>query len=36
MTMINGKIVYKDGEYLTLDKKEIIENCNKLVQELKL
>ena len=35
MTMINGKIVYKNGEYLTLDKKEIIENCNKLVHELK-
>ena len=35
MTMINGKIVYKDGEYLTLDKKEIYERCNALVREIK-
>lgn len=35
MTMINGKIVYKDGEYLTLDKKEIYERCNSLLQGIK-
>ncbi|MBO7448865.1 MAG: amidohydrolase family protein [Clostridiales bacterium] len=36
MTMINGKIVYKDNEYLTLDKNEIYQMCNRFVQELKL
>lgn len=35
MTMINGKIVYKDGEYLTLDKKEIYDRCNSLMQDLR-
>ena len=36
MTMVNGKILYMDNEYLTLDEKEIYEACNKLVSELKL
>ncbi|MCR5617633.1 MAG: amidohydrolase family protein [Clostridiales bacterium] len=36
MTMINGKILYRDGEYLTLDKKEINDTCNKIIREIKL
>ena len=28
MTMIDGRVVYKDGEYLTLDRERIIYNAN--------
>ena len=35
MTMCNGKILYKDGEYKTIDKEDTIKHCNKLAGELK-
>lgn len=36
MTMINGKIVYEDGKYLTIDSDEVINKCNSLIGELKI
>lgn len=36
MTMINGKIVYENGNYLTIDSEEVISKCNSLINELKL
>lgn len=35
MTMINGKILYEDGEYKTIDKEEILYYANKYLKELK-
>lgn len=35
MTMINGKIVYENGQYLTIDSEEVISKCNSLINELK-
>lgn len=35
MTMINGRIVYQDGEYLTIDKERIIFEANKMMNSLK-
>lgn len=34
MTMIDGKILYEDGKYTTLDIDEIIRECNKLNKDL--
>ncbi|NMA49600.1 MAG: hypothetical protein GX947_07520, partial [Tissierellia bacterium] len=30
LTMINGKLIYKDGEYLNIDSEEIIYESNKI------
>ena len=35
MTMCNGRILYRNGSYLTLDKEDTIARCNKLAGELK-
>lgn len=34
MTMINGKILYENGEFTTIDKEEIYYNANKLIKTL--
>lgn len=34
LTMVNGKILYKDGKFLTVDMPEVIDQCNKRVKEL--
>ncbi|MBE7069880.1 MAG: amidohydrolase [Ruminococcaceae bacterium] len=34
MTMINGKVLYEDGKYLTLDLAEVISECNKFRKDL--
>lgn len=34
MTMIDGKILYEDGKYSTLDLDEVIRECNKLMKDL--
>ncbi len=34
MTMINGKILYENGEYTTVDIDEVIKNCNRMLSEL--
>ena len=34
MTMIDGKILYEDGVYTTLDICEIIRECNKFKKDL--
>lgn len=35
LTMINGKIVYKDGEYYTnANYKDVINHCNKIIQRI--
>ncbi|MCR5328763.1 MAG: amidohydrolase [Saccharofermentans sp.] len=34
MTMIDGKILYEDGKYYTLDLDEVISECNKLKEDL--
>ena len=34
MTMIDGKILYEDGEYTTIDLDEVIRESNKLMKEL--
>lgn len=33
MTMVDGKILYEDGEYLTLNKKKIVEDFKTIVNE---
>jgi hypothetical protein len=34
MTMIDGKILYEDGKYTTIDLDEVIRETNKLLQGL--
>jgi cytosine/adenosine deaminase-related metal-dependent hydrolase len=34
MTMIDGKILYEDGQYTTIDLDEVFRECNKLMQGL--
>lgn len=34
MTMVDGKILYEDGQFLTLDRKQVIENAKAAVQRL--
>jgi 5-methylthioadenosine/S-adenosylhomocysteine deaminase len=34
MTMIDGKILYEDGKYTTIDLDEVIRETNKLMQGL--
>ena len=34
MTMIDGKILYEDGKYFSLDIDEVIRQCNKLKEDL--
>jgi len=34
MTMIDGKILYEDGKYYSLDLDEVISECNKLKEDL--
>ena len=34
MTMIDGKILYEDGKYYSLDLDEVISKCNKLKEDL--
>lgn len=34
MTMIDGKILYEDGQYKTIDLDEVIRECNKLKKDL--
>lgn len=35
MTMINGKILYKDGQFLTADKNEIYERAQKIIDRIR-
>ncbi len=35
MTMINGKILYKDGVFTTIDLEDVYSNCSKLMEGLK-
>ena len=34
MTMIDGKILYEDGRYTTIDLDEVIKECNKFKKDL--
>jgi 5-methylthioadenosine/S-adenosylhomocysteine deaminase len=34
MTMIDGKILYEDGQYKTIDLDEVIRECNKFKKDL--
>ena len=34
MTMIDGKILYEDGRFTTLDMDEVIRECNKFKKDL--
>jgi 5-methylthioadenosine/S-adenosylhomocysteine deaminase len=34
MTMIDGKILYEDGKYTTIDLDEVIRESNKLMKDL--
>ena len=34
MTMIDGKILYEDGRFTTLDIDEVIRECNKFKKDL--
>ena len=34
MTMIDGKILYEDGKFTTIDINEVISECNKLKKDL--
>ena len=34
MTMIDGKILYEDGKFTTLDIDEVIRECNKFKEDL--
>lgn len=36
MTMINGQIVYENGEFKTIDSEEVIKKCNVLLNEIRL
>jgi 5-methylthioadenosine/S-adenosylhomocysteine deaminase len=33
MTMVDGKILYENGQYLTLDKEKIVQDFKKAVEE---
>ncbi len=35
MSIVNGKLIYKDGKYLTIDEKEIIQDFLDLTKEIK-
>ena len=34
MTMIDGKVLYEDGKFLSLDLAEVISECNKFRKDL--
>jgi len=34
MTMVDGNILYEDGQFLTLDRAKVIENAKAAVQRL--
>jgi len=34
MTVVNGKVLYENGKFLTVDANEVYERANKLAREI--